>query len=259
MIWFTLLHSRADGHLKLLQHQTPPSINSTVHVKMARVNNQGTIPLENMRLGAAYGEAKETKPDPPKVPPKHHDGVPKYTPSDDLIDFLEEDAELSDAEPPEKSIRKYSIPINAKDLIHEDDDDKPQSRASSPDRASIGAKSFETATFDQCDEFSSTAFGGNNATLIQELYAKISSLTRDRQIAEEKAYRAAERVDEMKQLVNEGMSDISRDTRSLAEEIEKLRDEKRFLREQLEDAQSHIFSLQPYRKELTAEEVGRVS
>lgn len=222
---------------------------------MARAT-AGTIPLENMRLGTTYGQ-KDTTKEAPSIPPKIKDSTPKYTTSEDLLEFPSDEDESTD-KVPEIPIRKYSIPMNAGTLTREDDE-KPRSRDTSPDRASIGAKSFETATFDQLEDFSSTAFGSNNSTLIQELYATISSLTRERQIAEEKAERATDRVEEMKRLVNDGMSDISKDTKKLADEIEKLRDEKRFLKEQLGDAQSHIFSLQPYRKELTAEEVGRVS
>ena len=45
---------------------------------------------------------------------------------------------------------------------------------------------------------------------------------------------------------------------TLASKAKELAEENRVLREQLNDAQSHIFSLQPYRKDLTPEEVGQV-
>jgi len=41
--------------------------------------------------------------------------------------------------------------------------------------------------------------------------------------------------------------------------VDRLRRENRNLKAELDDARSHIFSLQPYRKDLTPEEVGRVS
>lgn len=94
---------------------------------------------------------------------------------------------------------------------------------------------------------------------IQDLYKKINRLDTEKQIAEEKAERAAARVAEMKHHLNSDMSEIEISTEALASERDKFKDENRALREQLNDAQSHIFSLQPYRKDLTPEEVGRVS
>ncbi|KAG6984381.1 hypothetical protein FocnCong_v005047 [Fusarium oxysporum f. sp. conglutinans] len=44
---------------------------------------------------------------------------------------------------------------------------------------------------------------------------------------------------------------------TLASKAKELAEENRVLREQLNDAQSHIISLQPYRKDLTPEEVGQ--
>ncbi|EXA41981.1 hypothetical protein FOQG_02333 [Fusarium oxysporum f. sp. raphani 54005] len=44
---------------------------------------------------------------------------------------------------------------------------------------------------------------------------------------------------------------------TLASKAKELAEDNRVLREQLNDAQSHIFSLQPYRKDLTPEEVGQ--
>ncbi|KAH7156956.1 hypothetical protein EDB81DRAFT_788456 [Dactylonectria macrodidyma] len=91
----------------------------------------------------------------------------------------------------------------------------------------------------------------------QDLSRKINILITEKQIAEEKAERATERISEMKQTMNSGMTDIERDTESLARDLERAREENRALREQLNDAQSHIFSLQPYRKDQTSEEIGR--
>ena len=52
---------------------------------------------------------------------------------------------------------------------------------------------------------------------------------------------------------------ILRQAALVHEKNEKLEDLNTHLTDQLRDAHSHIFSLQPYRKELTPEEVGRVS
>jgi FtsZ-binding cell division protein ZapB len=93
---------------------------------------------------------------------------------------------------------------------------------------------------------------------IQDLHRKLSALSTDRQIAEEKADRLSEKVDSMKQRMSSSMTEVERSSEALATKVEELTEENRALREQLNDAQSHIFSLQPYRKDLTPEEVGQV-
>ncbi|KAM0249120.1 hypothetical protein ACHAP5_003060 [Fusarium lateritium] len=92
---------------------------------------------------------------------------------------------------------------------------------------------------------------------IQDLHRKLSVLSTDRQIAEEKADRLSEKVDSMKQRMSSSMTEVERSSETLATKVEELTEENRLLREQLNDAQSHIFSLQPYRKDLTPEEVGQ--
>ncbi|KAI5467020.1 hypothetical protein BGZ63DRAFT_346918 [Mariannaea sp. PMI_226] len=92
---------------------------------------------------------------------------------------------------------------------------------------------------------------------VNDLSKKHSNLVTEKQIAEEKAERATERLTEMKSAMNSGMTDIERDTESLARDLKKIKEENQTLREQLKDAQAHIFSLQPYRKDLTSEEIGR--
>lgn len=94
---------------------------------------------------------------------------------------------------------------------------------------------------------------------VNDLSKKNANLITEKQIAEEKADRAAERVAEMKASMSSGMTDIERTTDSLLQELQKAKEENHALREQIKDAQAHIFSLQPYRKDLTAEEIGRVS
>jgi DNA repair exonuclease SbcCD ATPase subunit len=94
---------------------------------------------------------------------------------------------------------------------------------------------------------------------VQQLHRQIQILTTERYLAEEKAERAAERIEEMKRFMQRGISDIDHDTEGLLRDAEKLKEENKILKEQVNDAQSHIFSLQPYRKELTPDEVGRVS
>lgn len=221
---------------------------------MTRSNDAGAIPLDDVRSNG-HGHH-----DPPPKPPKERNDSTKQDESD-LIEFTEEEQSA-----PTIPTRKYHIPMNVTELFgatKEDDEDgtheRPESIASSFEEVSADETSFETTTFHEAEEFKGNGFGsGQNTAHLQQLYATISSLTRERQVAEEKAQRALERVDELKEMVNSGMSDISKDAKALTEEMEKLRDEKRHLKEQLSDAQSHIFSLQPYRKELTAEAVGQV-
>ncbi|GKT44673.1 uncharacterized protein ColSpa_04854 [Colletotrichum spaethianum] len=92
---------------------------------------------------------------------------------------------------------------------------------------------------------------------IEELRNKLESTTARAEIAEEKAERAEKRIDEIKTSVSSAANDTGMDTESLAPMLSQLKTENSTLKEQLRDAQSHIFSLQPYRKELTPEEVGR--
>ncbi|KAM0343651.1 hypothetical protein ACHAPU_008403 [Fusarium lateritium] len=92
---------------------------------------------------------------------------------------------------------------------------------------------------------------------VHDLHKKLSALNTDRQIAEEKADRLSEKLDSMKQRVSSGMTEVERSSETLATKVEDLTAENRVLREQLNDAQSHIFSLQPYRKDLTPEDVGQ--
>jgi hypothetical protein len=90
---------------------------------------------------------------------------------------------------------------------------------------------------------------------IQNLRATIRALKTEKQIAEERADRAVERITEMKELQQQTVENSTRETGGA---VEDLQGQNRLLRDQLNDAQSHIFSLQPYRKELTPEEIGSV-
>jgi chaperonin cofactor prefoldin len=94
---------------------------------------------------------------------------------------------------------------------------------------------------------------------LDELRLKVHSLTMRAEIAEEKAERAESKIGELKNNVHSTFAEVEKDTDTLAGELDRIQSENSSLKEQLRDAQSHIFSLQPYRKELTPEEVGRVS
>ncbi|OHW89605.1 hypothetical protein CSPAE12_11829 [Colletotrichum incanum] len=92
---------------------------------------------------------------------------------------------------------------------------------------------------------------------IEELQRKLKLTTARAEIAEEKAERAEQRISEIKTSMSSAVNELEVDTDSLVPKLNQLRTENSTLKEQLRDAQSHIFSLQPYRKELTPEEVGR--
>ena len=93
---------------------------------------------------------------------------------------------------------------------------------------------------------------------IHDLVRQLSILTTDKQIAEEKSQVLSEKLDTLKQRMNSNMTEVEVSSKALANKAEELATENGALREQLNDAQSHIFSLQPYRKELTPEAVGQV-
>ncbi|KAK1977557.1 hypothetical protein LZ30DRAFT_601031 [Colletotrichum cereale] len=92
---------------------------------------------------------------------------------------------------------------------------------------------------------------------IENLRRQLESTTARAEIAEEKAQRAEQRIDEIKADMSSAADDVETDTDSPAPKLTQLKTENLTLKEQLRDAQSHIFSLQPYRKEITPEEVGR--
>ncbi|KAF4452482.1 hypothetical protein F53441_4687 [Fusarium austroafricanum] len=92
---------------------------------------------------------------------------------------------------------------------------------------------------------------------VKDLHKKLSTLSTDKQIAEEKADRLSEKIESMKLRISSNMTEVERSSEALASKVEELAKENQALREQLNDAQSHIFSLQPYRKDLTPEEVGQ--
>jgi chromosome segregation ATPase len=93
--------------------------------------------------------------------------------------------------------------------------------------------------------------------LIEDLLQRLSELNENKQIAEEKADRLSEKVKSMKERLSYHMTVVEH-CKTLSSKAKELAEENHVLKEQLNDAQSHIFSLQPYRKDLTPEEVGQV-
>lgn len=236
---------------------------------MAGDSGQGKIPLDDMRPKKSYSEAatgfeeKEMVHPPrgkPKAKGKNVSEKDFETSSDrdgdrDMLMDLDPTAstsmldvstmEMFDAVSFQAPERKSSLQPTAEE--DEPDDDLPAG--------------YEKTSFAR-RKAPESKIHEENARLrrhAQDLSRKINALVTEKQIAEEQSERATERINEMKQAMNSGMTDIERDTESLARDLEKSLEENRALREQLNDAQSHIFSLQPYRKDLTSEEIGRVS
>ncbi|KAF4461316.1 hypothetical protein FALBO_11891 [Fusarium albosuccineum] len=151
----------------------------------------------------------------------------------------------------------------------EDWDDAPAYQAPPVRGPALPPMAEEFEPFDDFSGFDSTSFSRRkddakvheeNARLrrhVTDLGRKIAALTTDKQIAEEQAERLTDRVNNMKQRMSSNMTEVERSSEALATKVEELTDENKALREQLNDAQSHIFSLQPYRKDLTPEEVGQ--
>ncbi|KAF9762170.1 hypothetical protein IL306_003547 [Fusarium sp. DS 682] len=91
----------------------------------------------------------------------------------------------------------------------------------------------------------------------KDIHETLSAPDMDRQVAKEKADRFSERVKSMNQRMSSNITVVERHRETLASELRELVKENHVLREQLNDAQSHIFSLQPYRKDCTPEEIGQ--
>ncbi|KAK2000893.1 hypothetical protein LX36DRAFT_629787 [Colletotrichum falcatum] len=92
---------------------------------------------------------------------------------------------------------------------------------------------------------------------IEKLRRQLESATARAEIAEEKAERAEQRIGEIKADMRSTVDNVETGTGSQTPKVKQLKAENSALKEQLRDAQSHIFSLQPYRKEITPEEIGR--
>jgi hypothetical protein len=91
---------------------------------------------------------------------------------------------------------------------------------------------------------------------LQSLQAAMRNLKMEKQVAEERADHANMRVEEMREL---HQKTVEAGTKGIETDAAHIQEQNRLLKEQLNEAQSHIFSLQPYRKEVTPEELGGVS
>ncbi|EEY19610.1 conserved hypothetical protein [Verticillium alfalfae VaMs.102] len=86
--------------------------------------------------------------------------------------------------------------------------------------------------------------------------AHIESLTARVEMAEERQSRAEHALEERIR-ARDDLNEKLRKIENFTENLEETKKENEALKEQLRDAQSHIFSLQPYRKDVTPEEVRR--
>ncbi|EGY16491.1 uncharacterized protein VDAG_07655 [Verticillium dahliae VdLs.17] len=90
----------------------------------------------------------------------------------------------------------------------------------------------------------------------ENLVAHIEFLTARTKLAEERQARAEHALEEgIRSRID--LNEKLRKIESFPENLEETKKENEALKEQLRDAQSHIFSLQPYRQDVTPEEVGR--
>ncbi|KAK3386618.1 hypothetical protein B0H63DRAFT_468101 [Podospora didyma] len=96
--------------------------------------------------------------------------------------------------------------------------------------------------------------GGKEDQSFRQEIERLRGQLRDANSRAEQAERAAEEL--QKRLRSRSQEAKPNNGRS-TDAIESLRSENKDLRAELDDARSHIFSLQPYRRDLTPEEVGR--
>lgn len=100
----------------------------------------------------------------------------------------------------------------------------------------------------------------SRASTEDHLLREIESLQRqllDANSRAEQAERAAEELQHRAKVVSSGIEEVAGDTDVLCGMMGDVKAENKKLKAELDDARSHIFSLQSYRKDLTPEEVGR--
>ncbi|KAM0264685.1 hypothetical protein ACHAQJ_000510 [Trichoderma viride] len=252
---------------------------------MAPDKGQGTIPLDDMRGRQSNGhvvprkERKLTKPaDKVETEEKvqHHkketDRNDDQTMEDeeqledapvevDLLEFPKD--EVTESIPPEfVPARRYNlnVPTPFPDGANSDDD---YELAQMPGSIFASAESFtdmESETFKPRRRLSAGAGERDEIreqAQLRQLQDAVTRLTIEKEGAERQVSNAMQQIEDLKHLLSSDMGDIVKDAESLGQEMKRLEEENRVLREELNDAQSHIFSLQPYRKDLTPEEVGR--
>ncbi|KAK1250514.1 hypothetical protein MKX08_010517 [Trichoderma sp. CBMAI-0020] len=254
---------------------------------MSPDKGQGTIPLDDMRARQPNGHAvlrkerKSTKTaDKVEAEAKAQDHKKETDVNDDqamldgeqheeapvevgAADFAKDDVTETSISPELVPARRYNlnVPVPFPDGAHSDDDDfELAEMTSSMYAATEGFSGMDSDDFMPRRRLSD----GDGArdelreqAQLRQLQDAITRLTLEKESAEREATKARQQIEDLKHLLNSDMEEIAKDTESLGAEMKRLKEENNLLREELNDAQSHIFSLQPYRKDLTPEEVGR--
>lgn len=255
----------------------------TVHYTMAPDKGQGTIPLDDMRARQPNGHAvlrkerKSTKPvdkaepeakvqdqkkeadvndDQAMLDGEQHEEAPVEV---DIADFAKDEVTEVSISPELVPARRYNLNVA---VASDDDDFELAEMTSSMYAATEGFSGMESEDFMPRQRLSDSDGARDEIreqAQLRQLQDAITRLTVEKESAEREATKAMQQIDDLKHLLNSDMEEIAKDTESLGKEMKRLKEENNLLREELNDAQSHIFSLQPYRKDLTPEEVGRVS
>lgn len=263
---------------------------------MSPDKGQGTIPLDDMRARQPNGpavlrkERKSTKPvdkaetetksqehkketdvnDDQAMLDGEHEGQHEEQHEEalvevDIADFAKDEVTEASISPELIPARRYNlnVPVPFHDGAHSDDDDfELAEMTSSMYAAAEGFSGMESEDF-MPRRRPSDSDGAREEireqAQLRQLQDAIIRLNLEKESAEREATKARQQIEDLKHLLNSDMEEIAKDTESLGKEMKRLKEENNLLREELNDAQSHIFSLQPYRKDLTPEEVGRVS
>ncbi|GFP52623.1 hypothetical protein TASIC1_0001077500 [Trichoderma asperellum] len=261
---------------------------------MSPDKGQGTIPLDDMRVRQPNGHAvlrkerKSTKPADKAETEAKAQGQKKETDVNadlamqdgeqheeapvevDIADFAKDEVTEASISPELVPTRRYTlhVPGPYTDGAQSDDDDFELAEMTSSVYAAAaegfpGMESMESMENEDFMPPRRLADGDaardeiREQAQLRQLQDAITRLTLEKESAEREATKARQQIADLKHLLNSDMEEIAKDTESLVKEMKRLKEENNLLREELNDAQSHIFSLQPYRKDLTPEEVGR--
>lgn len=222
-------------------------------------------PRERTTKDSRKEKEKETgkSDDKPPEDQEHRDDAPGGR-EVDLLDF--DAVEVTESVAPDLvPPRRYNLNVPVPFLEGPSSDDDEFDMTQIPGSIYASAESFDSMESESFTPRRRLSNGGGprdeaatrDQAQLKQLRDTVIRLTVEKESAEREAARAMQQLQELKHLLNSDMEEIAKDADSLGQEINRLKDENHLLREELNDAQSHIFSLQPYRKDLTPEEVGR--
>ncbi|KAL7927806.1 hypothetical protein ACQKWADRAFT_13779 [Trichoderma austrokoningii] len=257
----------------------------TLHYTMSPDKGQGTIPLDDMRARQSNSHAvlrkerKSTKTaDKAEAEAKAQDRKREADMNDDqamldgeqhdeapvevsAADFAKDEVTEDSISPELVSARRYTlnVPVPFPDGAHSDDDDFELAEMTSSMYAATegfsGMEDFMPRR--RLSDGDGVRDEMREQAQLRQLQDAITRLTVEKESAEREAAKFRQQMDDLKSLLNPDTEEIAKNIESLGAGMKRLREENSLLREELNDAQSHIFSLQPYRKDLTPEEVGR--